>query len=181
MAPTAGKRTFRVGALGSAANPKPKSCGRRRRVESEYSRSMSPCRLALLFASFASTLDSDARRCRSSPARWSFSAMARCRENGALIDDFERTCRLRLEPGNEPGARRARRRIRPVDRIKSKGCALHLGHVEPDEPSPFDILPHDRFGHVAPADAFLQQHMLPAQIDKTPRLAPNHPDVFSLS
>ena len=80
-----------------------------------------------------------------------------------MIDSFGRSGRLRLEPGHKPGARRARRRIGPIDRMQSKRSALHLGHVELDEPPPSTLVRH-RFGHKAQADAFLQKHMYRAKI-----------------
>ena len=106
-----------------AIHPNPTSCGRRPEFRTVWKasifRSISPCRLALLYASFASALDSDARHCHSFRACCSFSPIARCGRDGALIDGFGRLCHLRLEPRNEPGTRRARRRIRPVNRVQS--------------------------------------------------------------
>jgi len=84
------------------------------------------------------------------------------------------------EPGNEPGARRTRRRSRPVDRLQTIGIALVLGDIEPDEPPSFDIFAHHRLGHVAPAGAFLQQHVLRAKIGQAPSVGPDHAVVLAL-
>src|SRR5215472_9676227 len=105
--------------------------------------------------------------------------IARCRRNRAPIGSFGCLRRLSLEPGNEPRARRARRRIRPIDRVQSNEAVLVLGHIELDEPPSLEILAHHWFGHIAPADAFLQQHVLRAEIGQaqvwvpiTPRSRP---------
>jgi len=126
------------------------------------------------------TLRQSARHYRSPRTCWSFSPIVRSGENGLLIGGFGRPRRLSLEPGNEPGARRTRRRIRPVDRLQTIGIALVLGDIEPDEPPSFDIFAHHRLGHVAPADAFLQQHVLRAKIGQAPSVSPDHAVVLAL-
>jgi hypothetical protein len=81
------------------------------------------------------------------------SDLSRDAERMDLIDGFRRARGLSLEPGNEPGAGRARGRIRPIDRLETIGPPLQLGHIELDEPPFFEILAHHRFGHIAPTDA----------------------------
>src|SRR5262249_59965084 len=69
---------------------------------------------------------SDRTALLSSGACRSFTPIARCRRNGAPIGSFGCLRRLSLEPGNEPRARRARRRIRPIDRVQSNEAVLVL-------------------------------------------------------
>jgi hypothetical protein len=104
----------------------------------------------------------------------------RCREDGASCGGVGRAFRLSDEPGNEPRARRSRWRICPVDRVQSNEPVLVLGHVEPDKPPCCDILAHHRFGHIAPADAFLEQHVLRAEIGEPPGLGPDHSEILPL-
>src|SRR4029453_10365907 len=91
-----------------------------------------------------------------------------------------RPCRRRLEAGNERGARRARRRIRPVDRVQSNEPVLGLSYFELEEPPSLDIPPPLRFGHIPPADALLQQHGLRAKIGQAPGLRADHSEILPL-
>src|SRR5437879_5589612 len=67
-----------------------------------------------------------------------------------------------------------------VDRVESNEPVLGLAYVELDEPPSFDILAHHRFGHIAPADAFLQQHVLRAEIGQAPGLRADHSEILAL-
>ncbi len=69
-----------------------------------------------------------------------------------------------------PGAARL-----SVDRIQLNGPVPAVAHIELDEPAFFEILAHHRFGHIAPADAFLKQHVLRAEIGQAPCLVPTTP------
>jgi hypothetical protein len=100
--------------------------------------------------------------------------------DGASMGGLGRPYRLSLEPGNEPGARRARWRSGPIDRVQSNGSVLVLSHVELDEPPCFDILAHHRFGHIAPADAFLEQRVFRAEIGEAPGLGSHHSKILAL-
>ena len=68
------------------------------------------------------------------------------------------------EPRNEPRAGRARWRVGAMDRVQSNEPILVLGQIELNEPSFSQILAHHRFGHVAPTNAVLQQHVLGGEV-----------------
>ncbi len=68
---------------------------------------------------------------------------------------------------------RSWRSVRSINSLKAIRTALAVGEIKVHQTACLYIISHHWFGHVAPANAFLEQHVLRAKISEAPRMVPD--------